>query len=165
MIILFSCCTLRLRRRKESAWRQATDAELASLLPARAPVEKEHIETEMRTASGIVDQHGPLHRRRGAAHCRLLGRRKVLALSDRAGADADRWDLRSSPANMSWMDARRGDALNVHFNKAATGAWWAPRRRTGLRVEPRGEPAHLASGRKALIQIGRFGIPYELGEE
>src|SRR3954471_22157294 len=39
-------------------WRQATDAELASLLPARAPVEKEHIETEMRTASGIVNAHG-----------------------------------------------------------------------------------------------------------
>jgi hypothetical protein len=27
-------------------------------LPARAPVEKEHIETEMRTASGIVNAHG-----------------------------------------------------------------------------------------------------------
>ena len=39
---------------EKTAWRQATDAELASLLPARAPVEKEHIETEMRTASGIV---------------------------------------------------------------------------------------------------------------
>ena len=37
---------------------KATDAELASLLPARAPVEKEHIETEMRTASGIVNAKG-----------------------------------------------------------------------------------------------------------
>ncbi len=45
-------------RRRKAAWRQATDAELASLLPARAPVEKEHIETEMRTASGIVNGHG-----------------------------------------------------------------------------------------------------------
>ena len=42
----------------EAGWRQATDAELTSLLPARAPVVKEHIETEMRTASGIVDGHG-----------------------------------------------------------------------------------------------------------
>jgi len=43
---------------QNGAWRQATSAELASLLPARAPVIKEHIETEMRTASGIVDRRG-----------------------------------------------------------------------------------------------------------
>ena len=43
---------------QKNSWRQATDAELASLLPARAPVEKEHIETEMRTASGIVNARG-----------------------------------------------------------------------------------------------------------
>jgi len=43
---------------QKTTWRQATDAELASLLPARAPVEKEHIETEMRTASGIVNNRG-----------------------------------------------------------------------------------------------------------
>ena len=43
---------------QKGSWRQATDAELASLLPARAPVEKEHIETEMRTASGIVNARG-----------------------------------------------------------------------------------------------------------
>ena len=45
-------------RRKRAVWRQATAAELASVLPSRAPVESEHIETEMRTASGIVDEHG-----------------------------------------------------------------------------------------------------------
>src|ERR1035437_10974553 len=43
---------------QKNSWRQATDSELASLLPARAPVEREHIETEMRTASGIVNGHG-----------------------------------------------------------------------------------------------------------
>src|ERR1700736_3685718 len=43
---------------KKHVWRQATDAELAALLPARAPVEKEHIETEIRTASGITDGKG-----------------------------------------------------------------------------------------------------------
>ena len=30
---------------QKAAWRQASDTELASLLPARAPVIKEHIET------------------------------------------------------------------------------------------------------------------------
>jgi hypothetical protein len=52
------CCLPRHSQAQKTAWRQATDAELASLLPARAPVEKEHIETEMRTASGIVNSRG-----------------------------------------------------------------------------------------------------------
>ncbi|MFP5206900.1 MAG: hypothetical protein ACLGSH_16230, partial [Acidobacteriota bacterium] len=43
---------------QKSLWRQATSAELASVLPSRAPVGDEHIETEMRTASGIVDNRG-----------------------------------------------------------------------------------------------------------
>ena len=40
------------------AWRQATEAELKALIPARAPVEKERIETEFRTASGIASGKG-----------------------------------------------------------------------------------------------------------
>src|ERR1700757_2813553 len=36
-------------------WRAATTAELEAALPARASVEKEHIETEMRTANGIIN--------------------------------------------------------------------------------------------------------------
>ena len=39
-------------------WRSATSEELSTALPLRAPVEKERIETEMRTASGIVNSHG-----------------------------------------------------------------------------------------------------------
>ena len=42
----------------QSKWRAATEKELASLLPARAPVEKERIETEMRTASGVTNGKG-----------------------------------------------------------------------------------------------------------
>ena len=39
-------------------WRSATTEELNAVLPLRAPVEKERIETEMRTASGIVNSRG-----------------------------------------------------------------------------------------------------------
>ena len=42
----------------KSGWRSATTEELNAVLPLRAPVEKERIETEMRTASGIVNSHG-----------------------------------------------------------------------------------------------------------
>lgn len=42
----------------QGKWRAATDKELAALLPARAPVEKEQIETDMRTASGVTNGKG-----------------------------------------------------------------------------------------------------------
>jgi len=40
------------------AWRQTTEKELRSVIPARAVVEKERIETEFRTASGVTDGQG-----------------------------------------------------------------------------------------------------------
>ena len=39
-------------------WRQATEKELRAVIPARAVVEKERIETEFRTASGVTDGQG-----------------------------------------------------------------------------------------------------------
>lgn len=39
-------------------WRAATEPELRKLVPARAPVIKENIETEFRTASGVTDGRG-----------------------------------------------------------------------------------------------------------
>ncbi|HKG12732.1 MAG TPA: hypothetical protein VKB12_05315, partial [Pyrinomonadaceae bacterium] len=36
-------------------WRSATAEELRRVIPARAPVIKENIETEFRTASGVTD--------------------------------------------------------------------------------------------------------------
>ena len=58
------------------------------------------------------------------------------------------------------------DLLSVHFNDAATGSLIGTtdahviagsRRVASLRIWP--------PGAKALIQIGRFGIPYELGTD
>jgi hypothetical protein len=39
-------------------WRAATEQELRKIIPARAPVVKENIETEFRTASGVTDGRG-----------------------------------------------------------------------------------------------------------
>src|SRR5213595_4268349 len=39
-------------------WRAATESELRKLIPAHAPVIKENIETEFRTASGVTDGRG-----------------------------------------------------------------------------------------------------------
>jgi len=40
------------------AWRNASEPELRKVIPARAPVIKENIETEFRTASGVTDGRG-----------------------------------------------------------------------------------------------------------
>ena len=45
-------------RAVRTRWRTATEPELRKLIPARAPVIKENIETEFRTASGVTDGRG-----------------------------------------------------------------------------------------------------------
>lgn len=47
-----------IQAQNKNNWRAATPGELEIALPARATVEKDHIEVEMRTATGIVDQKG-----------------------------------------------------------------------------------------------------------
>lgn len=43
---------------QQTRWRAATEPELKRIIPSRAPVIKENIETEFRTASGVTDGHG-----------------------------------------------------------------------------------------------------------
>src|ERR687886_866795 len=43
---------------RRARWRPATEQELRRVIPARAPVIKENIETEFRTASGVTDGRG-----------------------------------------------------------------------------------------------------------
>src|SRR6266404_1599832 len=45
-------------RRPRPRWSDATEIELRKLIPARAPVIKENIETEFRAASGVTDGRG-----------------------------------------------------------------------------------------------------------
>ena len=49
-----------LRAQSKTGWRTASSSELEAALPTRAPVEKERIETEMRTASGIINSRGKI---------------------------------------------------------------------------------------------------------
>src|SRR3954471_17779925 len=57
-LVLVIACVGALVAANSQSWRTATDAELAKIIPARAPVEKEHIETELRTAAGILNKDG-----------------------------------------------------------------------------------------------------------
>src|ERR1041384_4115379 len=51
-------CALCLSAPVVAGWRNASEPELRKVIPARAPVIKENIETEFRTASGVTDGRG-----------------------------------------------------------------------------------------------------------
>ena len=152
---------------QRATWRQATPAELASVLPARAPVENEHIETEMRTASGIVDEHG-----------RFIAGVVLITAGYSAEGKYSHYLVVQAPVEIGGVTLKPGeyafgwnredgaDTLKVHFNQAGTGALigttdahriLGSTRVESLRIWPPGE--------KAMIQIGRFGVPYKLGND
>ena len=89
-----------LRAQERTSWHTASEAELKALIPARAPVVKERIETEFRTASGITDGE---HRFIAGVVLITAGysaEGKVLPLSHRAGADQG-WEINWLPASTS----------------------------------------------------------------
>jgi hypothetical protein len=152
---------------QKAAWRQASDAELTSLLPARAQVEKEHIETEMRTASGIVN---------GRSH--YIAGVVLLTTGYSAEGKYSQYLIVQAPIRIGGILLKPGeyafgwtrtpglDALTVHFNQAATGALVGTANAHRIAGSSRVESLHIwPPSEKALIQIGRFGIPYELGDE
>jgi hypothetical protein len=150
---------------QKAIWRQATDTELAALLPARAPVEKEHIETEMRTASGITDGKG--HYIAGVvlitAGYSADGKYShylVVQAPVRIGG------LNLSPGDYVFGWQRDGDALSVHMHEALTGKLLGIAEAHRIAGNSRVESLRIwPPGDKPLIQIGRFGISYELIDE
>lgn len=163
-LFLGSCPALQAQK---NSWRQATDAELASLLPARAPVEKEHIETEMRTASGIVNARG-----------RFIAGVVLLTAGYSADGKYSHYLVVQAPVKIGgialkpgeyvfgWDRAKSGDALAVRFHIAATGMLVGTAEAHRIAGSSRVESLHIwPPGDKPLMQIGRFGLPYEIAEE
>jgi hypothetical protein len=151
-----------LHAQTKSGWHAASPSELEAVLPARAPVEKERIETEMRTASGIVDLRGKV----------IAG---VVLIT--AGYSADGkyshflliqspikiGDVVLSPGSyvLGWVRVETG--LMVHLYDAASGAERASAiahqmatgtRVVAFRIWPPAE--------RAILQIGRFELSYSL---
>ena len=146
-------------------WRQATQPELSSVLPSRAPVVNEHIETEMRTASGIVDQHG-----------RFIAGVVLITAGYSADGKYSHYLIVQAPVRVGgialapgeyvfgWTRSESGDSLSVHFNQASTGALVGVTDARWIAGATRVESLHIwPPQEKAMIQIGRFGIPYKLG--
>jgi hypothetical protein len=152
---------------RAQAWRQATQAELSSILPSRAPVVNEHIETEMRTASGIVDDHG-----------RFIAGVVLITAGYSADGKYSHYLMVQAPVRVGgvalapgeyvfgWTRSETGDSLSVHFNQASTGALVGTTDAHWIAGAARVESLHIWPPQdKPIIQIGRFGIPYKLGIE
>jgi hypothetical protein len=142
-------------------WRAATPAELEAALPARAPVEKEHIETEMRTASGIINSRN-----------QIIAAVVLITAGYAADGKYSHFLLVQSPLVLDGhltlnpgsyvVGWRRSDAgLEVHFFDSSTG------RERGTEIaRPRPGTTRVESfhiwppGEHKDIQIGRFFLPY-----
>ncbi|HEY1804536.1 MAG TPA: hypothetical protein VGG45_08635 [Terracidiphilus sp.] len=152
---------------QRAVWRQATASELAAVLPARAPVESEHIETEMRTASGIVDENG-----------RFIAGVVLITAGYSAEGKYSHYLIVQAPVEIGgvalkpgqyafgWSRLNGEESLSVHFNQASTGALVGTTEAHRIAGSTRVESLHIwPPSEKALVQIGRFGIPYKLGAE
>jgi len=143
-------------------WRQATSAELQALLPARAPVEKEHIETEASTASGITDGKG--HFVAGVvlitAGYSAEGKYSHYLLVQAPVRIAD---VTLEPGEYVFGWGRNADGLRVHFHRAATGTVVVTAEARQIVGSTRVESLRIwPPGEKAVIQIGRFGVGYSI---
>jgi len=150
--------------RKSGAWHSASEEELKSLIPARAPVISERIETEFRTASGITDGKG-----HGIAGVVLItagysadGKYSHYFVSQVALKVGD-FLLPPGQYLLGWV--RGQDSLKVTFYLAqsgkAVGQVEATRNLSITRVESFRiwPPAD-----KPLIQLGRFTFSYALAQ-
>jgi hypothetical protein len=165
--LALSCVPASVYGQAAETWRAATSEELKSVIPARAPVISERIETEFRTASGITDGNGHF----------IAGVVMITAGYSAEGKYSHYFlvqaPLRVGNVNLAPGDyvfgwTRSEDALKVSFYQAPTGKQVgevdAVRNPSVTRVESfRIWPPHGAGNEPhSAIQIGRFSFPYSV---
>jgi hypothetical protein len=150
----------------QARWRAATKAELRTVIPARAPVIKENIETEFRTASGVTDGRGKF----------IAGVVIITAGYSAEGnyshffttqVPLDVGDIRLAPGQYVFGYKRASDeTLRLTFYLASSGE---PVGAADAHRDRRSGP--IASllitppvGGKAAIQIGRFVLEYRVAD-
>ena len=164
VLLLSMLVTPSLGAQAKPGWRSATAEELAVVLPARAPIEKERIETEMRTASGIINSHG-----------KVIAGVVLITAGYSADGKYSHYLVVQSPITIAdivfapgayvfgWQ--RKDDGLAVNFYDATTGAprgtTTAHRMSQGTRVE---SFRLWPPGDQSILQIGRFSLPYRISE-
>jgi len=147
-------------------WRQAVEKELRAIIPARAVVEKERIETEFRTASGVTDGQG-----------KFIAGAVLITAGYQAEGKYSHFLIAQVPIRIGEMALPPGEyvfgykrindeAVEVKFYEAASskelGTIQAQRdaRRGAIRsflISPTGND-------KGTMQIGRFVFEYRLSQ-
>lgn len=145
-------------------WRAATEAELKSVIPARAPVVTERIETEMASASGITNGHGQT-----IAAVVLItagysaeGKYSHFFLTQVPLRIGDQVELAAGEYVIGYEHS--GDGLLIHFYEAATGKQVGNVPAALIPGTTRVEQIRIwPPATRSLIQIGRFGFSYRIG--
>ncbi|HTV16327.1 MAG TPA: hypothetical protein VME68_16535 [Acidobacteriaceae bacterium] len=149
---------------RAAEWRTATDAELKSVIPARAPVVTERIETEMRSASGVTNGKG-----------KYIAGVVLITAGYSAEGKYSHFFLTQVPLKLGTSTElpageyvigyeHTDNGLLVHFFEAATGKPAGSVLATLISGITRVEQIRVWPPKdRAVIQIGRFGIPYQIG--
>ena len=147
-------------------WRSATSPELKKLIPARAPVVQENIETEFRSASGVTDGKG-----------KYIAGVVMITAGYSAEGKYSHYFINQVPLKLGDLSLPAGeyvfgyqrngsDSIKVSFYKASSGDAIGDveahinRKRnlvTSLLITP------PQSG-KGTIQVGRFVFDYRLSD-
>lgn len=151
--------------KNDGEWRAATATELHSLLPARAPVLQERIETEMRTASGITNGKGKFVAgivlitagySADGKYSHFFLTQVPLKIGDfplPAGTYVIGWQHMDDGLKVSFYDAASGKPMGTvpaTLNPAIT-------RVESFRIWPPAE--------HPVMQIGRFTFGYRIGDQ
>jgi hypothetical protein len=145
-------------------WRTATDAEMKTVIPARAPVVTERIETEMRSASGITNGKG-----------KYIAGVVLITAGYSAEGKYSHFFLTQVPLKLGGSTElpageyvigyeHTDNGLLVHFYEAATGNPVGSVLATLIPGVTRVEQIRVWPPKdRAVIQIGRFGFAYQIG--
>lgn len=144
-------------------WRSATEAELKGLIPERAQVENERVETEFRTASGITDGGkrfvaGVVLITAGYAAARKYSNFMIV----QAPIKVESVTLPPGEYAFGWIH-REEDALRVSFYQAKSGKLLGTVKAQRTSRIGRIESFHISPpSEKSQMQIGRFAMSYVL---
>jgi hypothetical protein len=147
-------------------WRAATEPELRKVIPAHAPVIKENIETEFRTASGVTDGRG-----------KFIAGVVMITAGYSAEGKYSHFFITQTPLKIGSMLLAPGeyvfgyqrtnnDVIRVSFYRASSGEAIGSIDARVNRKSSLVRSLYISppvEGR-ASIQIGRFFFEYKLGD-
>lgn len=164
VLLLIVCVGRGVAQDHAGEWRPATDAELKTVIPARAPVVTERIETEMTSASGITNGHGQY-----IAGVVLItagysaeGKYSHFFVTQVPLKIGNSFTVAAGEYVIGYEHNENG--LMVHLYEAATGKLMGSVLATRIPGTTRVEQIRVwPPASRALIQIGRFGFSYQVG--